>query len=395
MRSAAWVSILATALVAGAGPGPRGHLESPVEFALPDGVDPAKPWRLIRASDLKEVPFQIVPGDAPTAVWIHLQDLHPQGKEEYRLQQAAPREFPKMACADDGKSLVFSSSDGKKILQYNYGVVSTPGTDPVFDRSGFIHPVWTPQGKVLTNNSPANHLHHHGIWSAWTSSEFEGRKSNFWESKEKQGKVECVKVEQKFAGPVCAGFRARHRFINLNGPAGPRPVLEEVWDVRIYAVGTDPDAEYFIDLVSTQSCLTDAPLVIKEYRYGGIGFRGSKDWEGKEGVSFLTSENKTRIDGHATKAKWVVAAGKIDGTDATVAFLGHPSNFRAPQPLRIHPDEPFFNWAVPQGGDFSIEPGKPYASRYRFIVSRSMSGVLDELWQCYGGKSNAALVLAR
>jgi hypothetical protein len=394
MRTAAGIWILATALVAGAAPASRGHLESPVEFPLPEGIDPAKPLRLIRASDLKELPVQIVPGDPRAAVWVHFQNLHPEGKEQYRLQQVAPRDFPNMECADDGKSLVVSSG-AKKILQYNYGVVSTPGTDPVFDRSGFIHPLWTPQGKIITNNSPANHLHHPGIWSAWTSSEFDGRKSNFWESKEKQGKVECVKVEQKFAGPVCAGFRARHWFINLNGPAGPVPVLDEVWDVRIYTVGSGQDLEFFIDLVSTQSCLTDKPLVIREYRYGGIGFRGSKDWEGKDGVAFLTSEQKSRINGHATKAKWVEAAGKVDGTPAAIAFFGHPSNFRAPQPLRIHPDEPFFNWAVPQGGDFSIEPGKPYTARYRFIVSAVSSGVLDDLWQCYAGKSNAELVLAK
>jgi hypothetical protein len=55
--------------------------------------------------------------------------------------------------------------------------------------------------KIVTNDSPKNHLHHHGIWSAWTSSEFEGRKSNFWESKEKQGRIECIKVEDLRSGP--------------------------------------------------------------------------------------------------------------------------------------------------------------------------------------------------
>jgi hypothetical protein len=42
--------------------------------------------------------------------------------------------------------------------------------------------------------------------------------------------------------------------------------------------------------------------------------------------------------------------------------------------MRIHPDEPFFNWAVPQAGDFSIEPGTPYVARYRFLIA---DGALD------------------
>jgi hypothetical protein len=37
--------------------------------------------------------------------------------------------------------------------------------------------------------------------------------------------------------------------------------------------------------------------------------------------------------------------------------------------MRIHPDDIFFNWAVPQGGEFSIEPGKPFLSRYRFVIA--------------------------
>jgi hypothetical protein len=200
---------------------------------------------------------------------------------------------------------------------------------------------------------------------------FEGRKSNFWESKEKQGRVECVKVEESFSGPVFGGFRARHRFVNLNGPDGEKAALEKLWELRVYAL----EDRFLVDLTSTQTCATEQPLVIQEYRYGGIGFRGPADWEGKAGVEFLTSEGKNRVEGHATRAKWVLAWGKAGGQLASVGFLGHTSNFRDPQPLRIHPDEPFFNWAVPQGGDFSIEPGKPYIARYRFLVA---DGTLDK-----------------
>ena len=235
---------------------------------------------------------------------------------------------------------------------------------------------------MLTNDSPKNHLHHHGLWWAWTSSEFEGRKSNFWESKEKQGKVECVKVEETVSGPVFGGFRAKHRFLNLNGPDGPKAAIEETWEVRIYAIS----GQFVFDVISSQTCASKEPLVIKEYRYGGIGFRGASDWEGKTGVDFLTSEGKKRVEGHATKAKWVLATGKIGGAASSIGFLCHPSDFRFPQPLRIHPDEPFFNWAVPQGGTFSIQPGKPYVARYRFIVADGAlkAADLDAAWSAYG-----------
>jgi hypothetical protein len=36
--------------------------------------------------------------------------------------------------------------------------------------------------------------------------------------------------------------------------------------------------------------------------------------------------------------------------------------------MRIHPTEPFFNFAPSQLGQWEIKPGQPYVSRYRYIV---------------------------
>jgi len=338
---------------------------APRQADLPHGAESMRHPALRR--DGKTVPAQIA---GKKVVFLA------NGEEaDYTLVDAASAEPDRVLCVDDGKRLTISVGN-KRAIQYNYAVVPQP--DPVFSRSGYLHPLWTPSGSVVTNDSPPNHLHHHGIWSAWTSSMFEGRKSNFWESKEKQGRIECIKVEESFSGPVFGGFRARHRFINLNGSDGNKVALEEVWEVRVYAL----DDHFLIDLVSTQTCATDQPLVIKEYRYGGIGFRGSADWEGKAGVEFLTSEGKDRVEGDATRAKWVVMSGKAGSQVASVGFLGHTSNFRDPQPLRIHPSEPFFNWAVPQGGDFSIEPGKPYVARYRFVLAdgKLEKDTMDRAW---------------
>jgi hypothetical protein len=366
------------ALMAGAEP--RGAIRTPVELPLPAGFPMDAPFRLVHVPSGREVPVQIVKGDKPAAAWIHLLDGPEKKKEEYRLEAGAPKDAPRVEVTDvDGKHLDFSYG-GKKILRYNYGtIVAPPGVDPVFSRSGYLHPIWTPSGKLLTNDFPAKHLHHHGIWFPWTSAEFEGRKSDFWNSKEKQGKVECVKVEDKGSGPVFGWFRAKHRFLNLNGPDGPKAALDETWEVRVYAV----QDQFILDLLSVQTCATDRPLVIRKFYYGGLGFRGSNDWEGKDGCEFRTSEGKTRADGNETTGRWCVMSGKIGGQEASIAFLGHPSNFRFPQGMRLHPSEPFFNFAPSQGGDFSIEPGKPYVSRFRFVVADQQVPVPDEFWQAY------------
>jgi hypothetical protein len=362
---------------------------TPVEAALPADSDPSRPWKLTRVQDGKEVPVQVLPGKPSSAVWLLEEDLAAGAKREYRLQAAAPSPFPAVECRDvEGRHLLVRAG-GKDVLRYNHATVQPPpGVADLFARSGYLHPVWTPGGRVITNDFPAKHLHHHGIWFAWTSAEFEGRKSDFWNSKEKQGKIECVKVEETFSGPVFAGFRARHRFVNLNGPDGPRPALDETWEVRVYALS---DA-FLFDLRSAQTCATKVPLSIKKYYYGGLGFRGSGQWEGKEGVSFLTSEGKGRTDGNATTGRWCVLKAPVDGQVASIGFLGHPSNFRAPQGMRLHPDEPFFNWAPSQGGDFQIEPAQTYVSRYRFLVRDGplTAEEMDRAWNGYADPPAAA-----
>ena len=60
--------------------------------------------------------------------------------------------------------------------------------------------------------------------------------------------------------------------------------------------------------------------------------------------------------------------GPVDNQETGIAVLCHPSNFRAPQPFRAHPSEPFLCLAPSQLGDWEIKPGEDYISRYRFVV---------------------------
>jgi hypothetical protein len=102
-------------------------------------------------------------------------------------------------------------------------------------------------------------------------------------------------------------------------------------------------------------------------------------------VTFLTSEGKDRIAGDDTRARWCAIFGKVDRVVAGIAGFGHPDNFRAPQPLRIHPDDPYFNFSPSKLGDWRIDPGKPYVSRYRFVAFDGPAdrAELDRLWNDY------------
>jgi len=150
---------------------------------------------------------------------------------------------------------------------------------------------------------------------------------------------------------------------------------------------------YVFDWMSTQTCASDSPLVLPKYHYGGLGYRGSRQWEDKSNCIFLTSEGKDRSNGNETTGRWCWVGGKVDGQMAGVAILCHPDNFRFPQPMRLNPDEPFFCFAPSQGGEWRIEPGKPYVARYRFVVADGPADAkeIERLWNDYARPPTVAV----
>jgi hypothetical protein len=81
-------------------------------------------------------------------------------------------------------------------------------------------------------------------------------------------------------------------------------------------------------------------------------------------------------------------SGEIDGATCGLAALSHPQNFRSPQPVRLHPNKPYFCFAPMVLGDFRIEAGKPYVSRYRFVAfdGQGDASELDAIWKAFASK---------
>ena len=282
------------------------------------------------------------------------------------------------------------SWESPAVTNHLFDYQSKPGPFPrdnikeLFRRGAYLHPIRTLSGRTVTDDFPPNHLHHHGIWWAWTKTEFDGRKPDFWNMGEGKGRVDFVALDAQWSGPVHTGFRSRHDFVDLTAPK-PVIALHETWQVTAYAPYRDQGC-WLLDLVSEQSCATTNALKLPEYFYGGLGLRGNWAWNGKTNVNFLTADGETdRVKGNTQKARWCDMWGRIDGANCGIAILCHPSNFRAPQSMRIHPTEPFFCYAPQQGGDMEIKPGDTCVSRYRFVIHDGVmaKAELDRLWNDY------------
>lgn len=302
----------------------------------------------------------------------------------------APRTVASVKAEQIGDQLKLSSA-GREVASYQATAKKNPrpNLNPLFLRGGYLHPLVTPAGKIVTDDYPLNHLHHHGIWMAWTKTSYDGREPDFWNMGQGKGKVDFVSLDKTWSGPVEAGMVAQQKYTDLTSSA-PIDVLEEIWTVRTYQTGA---AFHILDLNCAQTIVGKIPLLLPVYHYGGLGIRGLEAWNGKRTANFVTSENETdRNKANGKTARWIAMTGQADGAIAGIAILSHPENFRAPQPVRIHPNEPFISFAPQITDAMSIQPGETYRARYRFIIFDGAADpqLIDSLWQDYATPIKAA-----
>ncbi len=376
------------------------RVDTPVSLDL-SGVPVGFPGEAIHlvevtGSQRSEVPTQFEAGSPPKLWWVLSGTTEPGTQRTYELLAGAAPAASEVTTKLDAKVLQIDNN-GTKVLDYNHAVVPPPPlsqmgqkyakTRDLYYRSGFIHPLWSPSGSVLTNIHPTDHYHHLGIWMPWTHTQFEGKPVDFWNLGEGQGTVRFNRFFSTTSGPVYGGFQAVQDHVALKTATGEKVVLKEVWDVRVYDVGGPEKGYWLWDFVSTQRCVADSPLILEEYRYGGFGYRATADWKG-DTAAYLTSQGRTRKDGHATRARWCDTSGVSDGKWKGITFFGDPKNFRHPEPMRIWPgydQEVFFNWAPEQLGEFEMKPGEDHVFRYRQYVHEGKVDVAktEELWNDY------------
>ena len=264
--------------------------------------------------------------------------------------------------------------DEKKVLQYNLKAAPLPeGVSEMYNRAGYIHPLWSPKGEVLTRIQPPDHYHHLGLWNPWTHTEFKGKEIDFWNLNKGEGTVTPAGVISLTSNKLFGGFRVLHHHIDLKGmtPTGSEVALKEVMDVRVWNI--DKNA-WLIDFTSNLNCATDSLFRITKYRYQGFGFRATEKWDDNT-AALLTSEGKNKEDGNSTRARWCDVNGVSDFGTSGILFITHPSNYNYPEPIRIWPmmsnngkENVFFNFNPAMDRDWILKPGNNYQLRYRMFV---------------------------
>jgi hypothetical protein len=326
----------------------------------------------------KEVPLQIESGYT-SKVWFILDGVTPKGTRRSFIVRAG--EAKPAIKGDSGFNLskepdnLAIQHEGRTVIKYRHTPMFTPkGIDPLYIRSGFIHPLCSPGGEVLTRIQAPDHYHHYGIWGPWTLTHIEGREVDFWNLAKGQGTVKFGSFLSEISGKIYTGFKALQQHIDFGAKGEDRVVINEILDVRVWNIN---DKVRVIDYTTILNTPLPSGIMFDAYRYGGgIGFRATEKWT-KDNCTVLTSEGKTRIDADGSNARWCIVEGESEVQEGRsgILFLSHPLNRAHPEPMRVWPPDAnggrgdmFFEFTPIRHQSWELQKGNNYVLTYRMIV---------------------------
>ena len=353
----------------------------PMRIQLLKPLQPNKAYSLDNQKTHKIVPAQLL--DSVTLVFM-TEERMPVGNHSYLIIPGKKPQNSTPVKIEKKQNGLLVQVKGKPVFFYHTKeAMPPPDSSAYYRRSGFIHPLYSPSGKILTDDFPAGHAHQHAIFTAWTNTTFKKTSVDFWNQHSKKGTVEHMELLDIIQGPVVSQIKTvlRHKSHEFG------EVLREKWTLTIYPV----NKHFLFDLESEQQNTTSDTLFLNAYHYGGLGFRGSRQWNAEDPKNFksrwniLTSEGIRDSAANASHARWVDAWGKLDDGIAGVTVFNHPANFRYPQAIRVHPSMPYWAFSPVVDGPFYIAPGAYYKSRFRYYVhdERSSPEIIEGFYQSW------------
>ena len=241
----------------------------------------------------------------------------------------------------------------------------------------YFHPLSTVDGKLLTWNSPPDHVWHHGLWFSWKK--INGL--NYWEIDRRTGKpagkTRLLDVEVLKSGQDGAELKLTFAF----HPAGKPDdvVLDET--VLLEIETPRPDGAYRIDWLQETTARVDAvfdrtpppgqPGGKGHGGYGGLSLRGAKDLDR---TLMIDSSGRRDMEIHRQYARWMDTSGVIGKDHAGVTFMDHPGNPRHPVPWFVvknrlkHGPFTYMNPAILCRQPLTLKKGETLRQFYRVLI---------------------------
>ena len=241
----------------------------------------------------------------------------------------------------------------------------------------FVHPVFTPAGRVLSVDAPPDHPWHHGLWFAVKYVNGD----NFWEEYDAFGLVrQSVAPTVETLADGASRSRSELAWIR---PDGETVVLRETLTLTHRDLRDATALDWDVRLRPEVDVVLDRTPFTTWGGYGGLTLRGRPDWHDTT-LRVADGVDRQRLLGEP--ASWCALDGWLAEPDgdqpAGVALFDHPTNPSHPVPwyastrAETYGSEGwsnFVNAAFLWDGPRSVSAGDELRFHYRFVAH-------DGLW---------------
>ncbi len=302
---------------------------------------------------------------------------------------AAQTSDPGLACnVRAADRSVEVSESGRPVLRYHHGVTQVPdGVDPAFERGDYVSALYGLDGALLTDDFPADHVHHRGVNWSWATVVWNGEMRDMFAVRNPfEGDPVIGGLWQRPDGPTRCAVEPGRACIDADSLwmwDDETPIVAE--SVRI-AIGAETEDRRNIDFTITLTPLEDGVELAGRLEAGYSGFNLRMAPAPGQRICLHTDPpdaSPRRAYGNYT------AQFAGDETRSGAAVLQHPDNPRYPSEWREYPPLNFFQPAYPGGELIPMPQGETITLRYRIVVHRGelTDAELAALWDAYAAEA--------
>ena len=255
------------------------------------------------------------------------------------------------------------AENGRPVFVYNFGMMRPPGVPEDRSRSSYLHPLYAPDGTVVTDDFPRDHYHHRGLSWMWPVVRIEGTQYDLWDLRG---------IRTQFVRWMAREVRGGSARLGVENGwyVGDRKVLKET--VEIVAWPAEAGRRR-LDLTLRFEAL-ERPIEIagepdQQKGYGGLSLRFAPRHE----TVIRTDSGTEARDSNMVPHAWSELEGTFEGRRAGARIDIDPANPGFPNGWCLRPYG-FLGVNFPGLKPYTLAPGRPLVLKYRVTVFSKRAG---------------------
>ena len=249
--------------------------------------------------------------------------------------------------------------NGRPVYVYNHGMMRPHGVPADRYRCCYVHPLYSPEGVVVTDDFPKDHYHHRGVFWVWPVVEAGGKRYDLW-------LIQGIRKRfQQWTARAAGEDSARLAFINgwFTDDEHREVVRERVEIVAHPAVSSRRELDFALQFEAL-----DRPVRING-KLDGKGYGGfCARLAPRRDTVIVTDTGKESGDSNLVPHAWAREEGAFASGRAALRIDIDPANPGFPNGwcLRYYG---FLGVNFPGMDGYTLRPGHPLVLKYKVTVA--------------------------